>query len=113
MPRYKHGSCILQIEDAYPGARSDLRPIRLPCFVEFIYSHFSKNVMYFLDPRSKRQILNTRGWGFLAEDESEPRFAFDLTETGPWERARGALPPPVLPPCHAATFAYSKGFLVK
>lgn len=35
------------------------------------------------------QILDRKGWGFLAEDKSEPRFAFDLIETPPWERARG------------------------
>ena len=36
------------------------------------------------------QVLESKGWGFLAEDKSEPRFAFKLMDTAPWERARGA-----------------------
>ncbi|CAN0025769.1 unnamed protein product, partial [Ectocarpus fasciculatus] len=30
---------------------------------------------------SYEQILDRKGWGFLAEDKSEPRFVFDLIET--------------------------------
>lgn len=36
------------------------------------------------------QVLDGKGWGFLAEDKSEPHFAFKLMDTVPWERARGA-----------------------
>ncbi|CAM9138329.1 unnamed protein product [Sphacelaria rigidula] len=51
----------------------------------------SEDAPCWIDPSagtSYEQLLDTRGWNFLSEDESEPKYSFQLTEKPPWERAR-------------------------
>lgn len=73
--------CLQGSPCLFPGLKEFLRVFppfrRLPLTCQCLaYTH-------------TQQVLESGGWGFLSEDPSEPRYAFDLVEATPWQRARG------------------------